>query len=294
MTLGARWDGIHDRFRSKQPEDPERLSTDHDALSPKGGINLRFAGSDDSGSSGHLYLAVSRSFKAPTLDQLYDQRNIPVPFPPFAIRTSNPDLTPQRGTSFEIGSYQTLRVGRTIASLSVSGYQIRMNDEIDFDLTTFRYLNIGKSRHRGVEAGLQLSANRASAFLNYSLQDARAQSGEHAGRRLKAIPRHSLGGGVALDLLPARLSVSGTVTHLRGMFLDDANSTTLANYTRVDGRVMSRVMGLEVYGEVRNLLDALYASTGFLDPSGSGEAYLYPAAGRTVRIGVRTVVSGQW
>ena len=48
---------------------------------------------------GNVYATVSRSFKAPTLDQLYDLRNVPVPFPPFKIHTSNPDLRPQHGVN---------------------------------------------------------------------------------------------------------------------------------------------------------------------------------------------------
>ena len=151
---------------------------------------------------------------------------------------------------------------------------------------SLRLVNIGRSRHRGIEAGLHGSRSSLSAFLNYSLQDARAQSGDNAGKRLKAIPRHSISGGSAIELLAHRLMVSGTVTHLAGIFLDDANTTRLDNYVRVDGRVLVRVMGLEVFGEVRNLFGSQYASTGFPDPSGSGEAYLYPAAGRTARIGV--------
>jgi outer membrane receptor protein involved in Fe transport len=287
LSVGARWDGFHDRFRPEKPE-AERLSIDHGALSPKAGLNLRFAGADDRSYSGHLYLSAGRSFKAPTLDQRYDQRNIPVPFPPFQIRTSNPELNPQRGTSLEMGSYQELRIGGLSSTLSLSGYQMRMTEEIDFDVNTFRYVNIGKSRHRGIEAGLQVSGNSFSGFLNYALQDARARSGENSGKRLKAIPRHSISGGSAIELLAQRLLVSGTVTHLQGMFLDDANTTRLEDYTRVDGRVLVRVMGLEVFADVRNLFGALYSSTGFPDPSGSGEAYLYPAAGRTVRFGVRS------
>jgi outer membrane receptor protein involved in Fe transport len=42
-----------------------------------------------------------------------------------------------------------------------------------------------------------------------------------------------------------------------------------------------------VFADVRNLLDAEYATSGFLDPAGSGEAYFYPAAGRFISLGIR-------
>jgi outer membrane receptor protein involved in Fe transport len=161
-----------------------------------------------------------------------------------------------------------------------------MTDEIDFDLESFRYVNIGKSRHRGVEAGIAISAGPGTVRMNYSRQDAVAQSGDHAGNRLKAIPLHTLTGAGSLDLLRRRVALSALATRLHGMYLDDANTIPLPNYTRVDVRLAVRVLGLSLFGEVRNLFDASYASTGYLDPSGSGEAYLYPAAGRIVRVGV--------
>ena len=58
-----------------------------------------------------LWLSASRTFKAPTLDQLFDQRPIPIPFPPFSLTTSNPDLDPQRGTSVEAGIYHDALLG---------------------------------------------------------------------------------------------------------------------------------------------------------------------------------------
>jgi len=230
---------------------------------------------------------VSRSFKAPTLDQLYDQRNIPVPFPPFAIRTSNPGLRPQHGTSFEAGLYQTARLSDAArATGSLSGYQMDMRDELDFDVTSFRYVNLGRSRHRGLEAGATLEADRGAAFASYTLQAATSRSGSNAGKRLKAIPRHSITAGGSVR--PAGpLSVGAVVSHVGGIFLDDANSVGLPNYTRVDAQLGVQLRSVALLLELRNLFGAKYSSSGFLDPAGTGEAYYYPAAGRVVWLGVR-------
>ena len=54
-----------------------------------------------------------------------------------------------------------------------------MTDELDFDLATFRFVNIGESRHRGVEAGLKLYMREQSEIaLNQQFRLTRA------GRRL--------------------------------------------------------------------------------------------------------------
>jgi outer membrane receptor protein involved in Fe transport len=288
LTMGGRLDVLHDSFEPRTPaSEPQRSST-HSALSPRVGASLRYASAP--GSVGHAYLALGRSFKAPTLDQKFDLRNIPIPFPPFELRTSNPDLSPQHGGSVEAGLYHTTLISDAVqASGSLSLFQMEMRDELDFDVEAFRYVNIGKSRHRGAEAGLEVESGRASALLSYALQAATSRSGANAGRRLKAIPRHTLSAGLSLRPLrsPGLLEVSAMVYHLRGMYLDDANTRSLPDYTRVDLRVALRALGMGFHLDVRNLTASRYSSTGFLDPGGSGEAYLYPAAGRVLEASIR-------
>ena len=288
LTVGGRVDVLHDTFAPRVPASEPRHGSTYSALSPRIGANLRYASSP--GSSGHAYLALGRSFKAPTLDQKFDLRNIPIPFPPFALRTSNPELTPQRGGSVEAGVYHSALISDAVrAAGSLSLFHMDMRDELDFDVEAFRYVNIGKSRHRGAEAGLEIESDRASALVSYALQAATSRSGTHAGKRLKAIPRHTLSGELALRPLPRleRLEVTLTASHLRGAYLDDANTRSLPDYTRVDLRIALRAFGGSLHLDLRNLAAARYSSTGFLDPGGSGEAYLYPAAGRALELGIR-------
>jgi iron complex outermembrane recepter protein len=286
LSASARADWLRDSFDSSTP-DGARSETTHEAFSPKAGINVQYLSRESH--TGNAYVNVGRSFKAPTLDQLYDLRRIPVPFPPFAITTSNPALAPQRGTSVEAGLYQgvTLDPGVLAAELSVAAYDMRMKDELDFDVQTLRYVNIGRSKHRGIETGLRVDAlRRGAAFLNYTLQRVTSGVGENAGRYLKAIPRNTLSGGITVTPL-ARLEVGAFVSHNRDIFLDDANTIELPDYTRVDARLGWAIRGVHLFLDVRNVLDAEYSTTGFPDPNGSGAIYYYPAAGRSLEIGVR-------
>jgi outer membrane receptor protein involved in Fe transport len=241
-------------------------------------------------SDGHVYATAGRSFKAPTLDQLFDQRTLPVPFPPFAVTTSSALLEPQHGTNLEAGVYHgaTFSPGGATAMLSLAVYQMDMENELDFDVQTLKYVNIGESRHRGVEAGLQLQAPRAgNAFVNYTQQSATSRSGEDAGKQLKAIPRHSITAGATASLGGGGLEAGMLVSHARDIFLDDANTLTLPSFTRVDARVSYPFRGMQVFVDVRNVFDAKFSTTGFPDPSGSGAVYYHPAAGRTFELGVR-------
>ena len=288
LSLGVRADWLRDTFEPSTPAGAQTRTT-HDAISPKAGVNVQYARNDTH--TGHIYATAGRSFKAPTLDQLFDQRRIPIPFPPFAATTSNSELAPQYGDNIELGMYHStvLAPGSLSADLSLSAYQMKMKDELDFDVASFKYINIGRSKHRGIEAGLRLNnTQRYAAFLNYTLQRVTAEAGDNAGNYLKAIPRTTLSGGLSVTPL-AQLEASVFASHNRDMFVDDANTIELPDYTRVDTRLSYSLSRVRVYLDVRNLFDAEYNSSGFLDPSGSGAIYYYPAAGRAFEIGVRTM-----
>jgi outer membrane receptor protein involved in Fe transport len=288
LSFGVRGDWIDDTF---QPDGASEVRQNHSAVSPRVGLNIGYLQRE--AQTGNLYVSIGRSFKAPTLDQLFDQRSIPVNFPPFSITTSNAELSPQRGNSIEAGLYHNaiLGDGRVGASFSLSAYRMDMVDELDFDVEEFRYKNIGESRHDGIEFGLRLHEARrgSTAFVNYTLQNATNRtpgSNENFGNYLKAIPRHSLSVGVST--VPAGLLEVGVVASRQGgIFLDDANSEELPAYTRVDLRLAYPIAGVSLHLGVRNLLDSEYSTTGFPDPSGFGGMYYRPAAGRTLEVGLK-------
>jgi len=286
FTLGVRSDWIDDSFR---PSGGSEVRSSHSAVSPRVGVNVNYLSRGDQ--SGNFYLSAGRSFKAPTLDQLFDQRSIPVNFPPFSIIISNNELSPQRGKSIEGGIYHNvvLGQGRVGGTFALSAYRMDMVDELDFNVESFRYVNIGESRHDGIELGFRLREVRrgSTAFVNYTIQDATDRSpGSTEGNQLKAIPRHSL--SVGGSTVPVGLLEVGLVASRQsGIFLDDANTVELPAYTRVDARLAYPIAGASLSFNVRNLFDSEYSTTGFPDPSGIGGMYYRPAAGRTFEIGVR-------
>lgn len=286
ITAGARLDWLRDSFDAEVPEDVGAMRNAHLALSPQAGVNLRYLRSPRQ--EGHLFANVGRSFKAPTPDQLFDQRSIPVPFEPYRVTLSNAELVPQRGTSVEAGLYHRARLvpGALSASLSLAAYHLEMRDELDVDLQTFRYVNIGRSRHRGVEAGLELNGSPGvGAYANYTLQAVTFRYGDYHGNALKAIPRHSLAMGLRLG---AAEGLAGAVTAQStwGVYLDDANTLALPGYTRVDARLTYPIARVRLEAEVFNLLDREYSTTGYPDPAGTGAVYYYPAAGRVLQVGL--------
>jgi outer membrane cobalamin receptor len=288
LTLGGRLDWLEDRYAPRAPSEGATTRATRAAFSPRAGANLRYvAGARQ---TGHVYLSAGRAFKAPTMDQLFDQRTTPLPVEPYRITTSNAALQAQYGTSVEAGAYHRVSVapGRLDARLSVSAYQMDMKDELDFDLERFRYVNLGRSRHRGVEAGLTLGGpSGTSAFATFTQQSATSRFGENAGRFLKAVPRRVLTAGLARTPTHG-LAVATTVTGVRDVFLDDANTLELDPYARVDLRASYPLRGSRVSLNVQNLLGLAYSTTGFADPAGTGVTYYYPAAGRVVTVGLES------
>ena len=254
-------------------------------FSPKLGLNVSYL--NTARQVGNVYVSASRSFKVATLDQLFDQRPIPIPVPPYSVSVSNPELRPQRGTAVEAGLIQRAMTG---AGLTLEGtlaiYRQEMRDELDFDVAQFRYINVGRSLHRGLEIGARLeSETGSSTFVSLARQSVLARNGANAGRQLKAVPRQVIASGVATRL-PARLEGSLTISDIRGAFLDDANARKLPGYTRVDTRVASIGRSVRFSVDVLNIFNRSLVSTGFPDPSGTDVAYYQPAAGRVVLLGV--------
>jgi outer membrane receptor protein involved in Fe transport len=288
LSLGGRMDWITDKYEPLAPSTGSAKDVFRSAFSPRAGINVRYMDTEMQG--GSIYVTAGRSFKAPTMDQLFDQRRTPVPFPPFSISTSNAALEAQFGKSAEVGlnHHATVVPGSLDAKFSVSAYQTDMRNELDFDLKTFKYVNLGTSRHRGLETGLTLDGPSAlSAFANLTLQRITSTSGTDDGKLLKAIPQRVVATGISHNSLTS-LGGAVSLVNVGDSWLDDANTLTLAGHTQIDARVSYPVAHLRFSVDVRNIFDSKFSSTGFPDPAGSPLVYYFPAAGRVLSVGLQS------
>lgn len=293
VTLGVRFDGISDQYNGNQPD--TAINADRSALSPKFGINYRFAGGESF--AGNLYMTVNNSFKVATFDQFSDQRPVDAAlfskdnagnyhFMPSQYSSfSNSLLMPQKGTSYELGTYQQFKFfDELISEVVLSVYRMDMTDEIDFDLSTLKYQNIQNSRHLGVELGLRASwLPHVSGFANYTVSDVRFRSGPNDGHYLKAIPRNIVTLGATFEAVSC-IHATLAWNFVNDMFLDDENTLILPNYNIGSMRLsydISRVITSSLV--IENLLDREYSSTGYLL---YGKRFLYPAAGRLLHIGI--------
>jgi outer membrane receptor protein involved in Fe transport len=246
----------------------------HEAWSPRAGAVVALA------NGVAVFGQVSRAFKAPTLEQLFDPR----PFPDFRGGTfliSTPALRPQRATNVEGGMRQSL--GRLRWELVV--YRMRVRDEIDFDPRTFTYANIGRSAHDGVEAEMSAFQGRPLAIdVNYTWTRAIP---EGSANQLKNIPRHVLRPGITL-LLPSSTTVYAGYTRTSGAFADDDNRVSLDGRSTIDVRIAKRVSRLRLRLDLMNVGADRYEEVGYVLPDfrGGVAPYFYPAPGFSTAAGV--------
>jgi outer membrane receptor protein involved in Fe transport len=285
VSLSTRLDHLRDAFNPSDAAAPA-TTTSQQAISPRAAVNVALPALATE--TTNLYVSTGRVFKAATLDQLFDERAIPIPVPPFSTTVSNSSLVPQRGTATEAGFYQTWRAGAS-NHLDLSGavYRQRMRDELDFDVASFRYVNIGRSLHRGVELGGTFTNSWSIVLASIARQDVLAEAGQFNGRQLKAIPRRIA--AVGADFHAWRgFNVGVLANSLGGAFIDDENTRPLSAYTRIDARLGVPIGFARVTLDAMNVFDRRYDATAFPDPAGSGINYRYPAAGRVFIVGLES------
>ncbi len=178
-------------------------------------------------------------------------------------------LANQRGVSYESGaSYR--RNGWRVA---LSAYQLRLDDEISFDATTFTNVNLPRSRRNG--ATLSVDANltaELSGGVGYTWTDAEITSGNHAGSRVPLVPEHR-----ATAFLAYRPSLDWQarvdVEHVDRQFLgsDFANlSAPLDAYTVVNLVAHRDIGDWRLSAKLNNLFNERYSETGARSFAGDG------------------------
>jgi outer membrane receptor protein involved in Fe transport len=271
LSAALRWDAVRDSAGT--------AGTAREAWSPRAGITVR----PRCDREWILFGQWGKAFKAPTLDQLFDPR----PFPDGAggsFALANPGLRPQRARTVEVGA----RGFGPGASWQLSLYRTGVEDEIDFDPATFRYLNLGESLHRGVElAGDLVRHRRGRLGAAWEWGEVFARTGEHAGRQLKNVPEHTFR-LIAETTLPGSVEAALTGRHLTGRFLDDAHQFPLGDATVVDLRLRRRSGAWEAHLDVRNLLGDDFLWVGYALPDSTALVpYAFPGHDRAVMVGLR-------
>lgn len=184
-------------------------------------------------------------FKAPTLYQLYSYYG-------------DPTLTPETSESWEAGVDQSLLDGAMTFSATV--FRRDTSDQIDFDMLTWTYSNIARTRATGVELETRLVPTEGLVLTgNYTHVDTENRSaGSNYGNDLARRPEDTA--SVSVDYrFPFGVSAGATVTMVGDSFDNAGNTARLDGYALVGVRAEVPLNdALVLYGRIDNLFDAEY------------------------------------
>jgi iron complex outermembrane recepter protein len=284
-SAGVRYDDFHfratDRFVSATDPD-DSGSRGMSALSPSVGVTIRPADRLE------LFGTVSTSFETPSTTELANR--------PEGAGGFNPELEPQRGTTYEAGIRSVLGRG---TSLELTAHHTALQDElVPFEVEgvpgrTY-YSNAGRSTHRGFEVALGaagrhgVSARAAYSYLDATFRTYSRGGTSFDGNRIPGIAPHSLDG-------VARWAPGRWFAELRGLYrgavtADDANSAEAPAYFLVDLRAGAepiRAGGFELapVAGVNNVLDRRYVAAVAVNAFGS--RFFEPGPPRSAYVGLR-------
>ena len=207
-------------------------------------------------------------FRPPSIDERFGV---------YGAFVGNPDLTPEKSRSFELGGEYTWAGG---ARVSATAFRLDVRNLItaffDFDPITGLFFGgyanePGTSRRQGVELEASLPLGTALTLdAGYTYTSARNADGA----RLARVPRHDLTLGVSGDITE-RLSGRLTVQHV-GDRIDGFPLGRMPDYTVVHGRLAWALDGrTELSLRVENLFDKQYQTV-------AG----YGTAGRSFYVGI--------
>lgn len=233
---------------------------------------------------GNLRATIGTAFKAPTFFESFNT----------AFSTGNAALDPERSRSWEAGVAHTTTNGRL--SLAATWFDQRFRDMIQYaflDPQQPNYFNVAAASARGLELesnarfGTRTRLGGSVTLLRTRVDDAGLQSGASAtfveGNRLLRRPSTLAAGTLAYDL-PNRATATLGVVYTgsrddRDFATFPATPVGLPAWTRVDvtfTKGFDLFLDLEFVTRLENALGADYQ-----------EIVNYPAAGRSLTIGVR-------
>ncbi len=181
-------------------------------------------------------------FKAPTIFQLYS---------PYGSQK----LNPEKSKGWDLGVVQQLLKKRV--KLGLTYFNLKTDNLIQFDMTTWKYNNIGRAKSSGLEFTAQAEITKwLQATFSWTYTNS---EDETLGKDLRYVPRDKGTLGVRLPLWGDRLNIRLWALYVGKRYDDAANTTDLDSYITVNGAATYKInKWLSVFGNVINLFDEDY------------------------------------
>ena len=264
VSAGARFDAVGYDYTNGLSVDstsshrrPASTTVTFTHFSPKLGVSYEFTRALS------VFAAYRHGFRVPSEDQLFVQGSA----------ENTVDLHPVQANSYEAG----VRAQTGRLALEASVYTMEMRDDIltFYDTLTFtsQTSNAGKTRHRGVEAGLGVvlpASLRLDASYSYMqhryIEWLTATGTDFGGNDMESGPRDL--GNVRLTWAPPRLgSVSLEWAHVGRYYTEPTNQHEYGGYDLLNLYLTTKLWrSVSLVGRFNNVTDAVYAVTASFNP----------------------------
>lgn len=269
------------------------------------------------------YVSYSETNRAPTPAELScADETAPCSLANFFV--ADPPLKQVVAHTSETGLRGAHRIGGDIdLSWRLGAYRTNVSDDIQIVASSVPgrgyFVNVGRTRRQGIEAGIAANTDRLSIFADYAWSDATYQTpfdlnaganpvfGDEddimavgRGNHRPGIPAHNFKFGIDYDVFPSlRLGLDATASSGRYLLGDEANlNPKTGGYVVVNLHAVQRIGSrFEIFAQVDNLLDEDYETFGAFSPAeavpiaGFGNLdnprSLSPGAPRAVHAGLR-------
>jgi len=225
----------------------------------------------------NIYGTVSHGFSPPTLEETLTPDG-----------TINPEIQPEQGWNFEIGSRGSNLGGKFSYELTFYTMHIRdllVAQRTDFD--QFIGVNAGKTTHNGIEAYAHyqivpaLSIFSGYTFADYTFTEFVDGDEDYSGNRLTGTSPHIASAGLDFNEVQTGLYGNLTFQFTDAIPTNDANTVYADAYKLFNAKIgwrkaLSDKWNLDVYAGVNNLLDEAYASMLQINAFGANPRYFYP------------------
>ncbi len=247
--------------------------------------------------NGHLKLRalISHGFSPPSVSETLTPDGL-----------VNPNIQPEQGWNFEIGSRGGFWNGRvqtdfTLFYMAIQDLLVARRTSVD----AFVGINAGATRHQGMEMSysLDLSSKRRKIAIkthgsltlaDYRFQDFVDDGQDFSGKKLPGTPDRQFSTGLDIGISPrpiGKLELNLTYEHVGAMYLQDANTIQSSPYNLAHAKLTyskSFQTGklnweLNAEGGLQNVFDARYASMIQINArsfGGRAPRYYYPGRPR--------------
>lgn len=229
----------------------------------------------------NIYVSFADSFRHPLVDEVYVNKYDYGLGPGGGLNTA---LTPQTAKNYEVGIRYSLNKN---SSVGLTGYTMKVKNEIYYETTTGNNSNYDRTIHRGVEFNTDIKLNeKIKIFANYAYADTHFNGGPYDKRSVPAVPTHKwgLGGDIKFNK-HLILSLLGNYVGERYFVSDQANVLPrMGSYLTVDSKLIFEKDNYSIFFGINNIFNEEYCEYGVASFDRTYKNY-YPAAERNFTVG---------